>query len=784
MNCPNCGKEINDTATFCPFCGQKIEAERNKQANPSLKGSSEGFKLTPAIIFAGVSLLLLFLIPGLGVVTSIVGILCGIIGMKKPTKKKWAKIGMIASVCLLCCCVGRVVLETSSQSVKNNDRTANNSGQNYSAQVNDVDNNEGDVPNKPDASTEENNTSDTEIDDFTIMIYVIGSDLESAGGAATLDILEIANAKYGDNVNVLLETGGTTKWQNSDLSVDKIQRSELSDGQLIVKDERQLESMCQASVLTEFVSWGAANYPARRYGLVLWDHGGGVLGGYGSDELYPNDRLYIPYIASALKDAGIHFDFIGFDACLMGCFESGFALKDCADYLIASEESEAGIGWYYTDWLSYIGKDANASMADIGRCIVDGLVDKNETDEYWGKDSHKTATLALIDLSKMDNVYVAWKEYLKLNLESLNNGGFANQSKARVNARCYGDRPEKNSYTDMVDMLDYINENALPGTFDIEKSIRECVVYTNSNISGSNGLSVYLPYYYPGALDKVSKPMLKDIGLEDDYFEYFNTFCSALVSGNSDIEYESSTTETLVEVPEVTLPDLLEFVETGDKYSIHFTEDELDTISAIELEYANVDESGEVTRLDSFGSDINPITLTEDGNLIADYDGRYFLLYNSTGNNSMPEVALPYAYVVDHGTYEDGTWYTLRYAPMLLNDTTEIGVLFYCHYKTYDDYAGEVLGYVIDDGNNLEDRVIHDFSVGDVLSYSDYYYVLEESPGPLYKVPFKKLTITDKNGLYFEYFHGDEKKGKRSLCYRYIITDIYQKKHYTGWMLY
>ena len=135
MNCPNCGKEINDTATFCPFCGQKIEAERNKQANPSLKGSSEGFKLTPAIIFAGVSLLLLFLIPGLGVVTSIVGILCGIIGMKKPTKKKWAKIGMIASVCLLCCCVGRVVLETSSQSVKNNDRTANNSGQNYNFKV-------------------------------------------------------------------------------------------------------------------------------------------------------------------------------------------------------------------------------------------------------------------------------------------------------------------------------------------------------------------------------------------------------------------------------------------------------------------------------------------------------------------------------------------------------------------------------------------------------------------------------------------------------------------------
>lgn len=792
MNCPKCGKQINDTATFCPFCGQSVEEKQNIQVRPTPEKSSEGFKLTPAIILAGVSLLLCFLKPGLGIVTSIAGIVCGIVGMKNPNKKKWSKIGMIASICLIVGCFISLAVKSSSQTVKSNDTTAQNGEQNYAVQENNTDNNAGDDESsgKPNVASDDDSKSDVDTDDFTIMIYVVGSNLESGGGAATVDIGEMANAQYGDNVNVLLETGGATEWKNSIVSADKIQRFELTNGQLITKDEKQLVSMCQESELSDFISWGATNYPARRYGLVLWDHGGGVLGGYGVDELYPNDRLYIPNIASAVQGSGVHLEFIGFDACLMGCFESGYALKDCADYMIASEESEAGIGWYYTDWLSYIGKEPNAPMEDLGRCIVDGLVDTNEADEIWGKDSNKTATLALVDLSKMNSVYDAWKQYLSMSLENLKKGGFANQSKARVNARCYGDRPENNTYSDMVDMLDYINENALPGTFDIEKTIRECVVYTNSNISGSNGLSVYLPYYKPSVLSKLSIPMLKDIGFEDEYFEYFNTFCSTLISGNPDIEHEPSQTitEAPAEGPEVTMPDVLQIEDADGKSFVHFTKDQLNTISSIELEYANVNETHKeeegVTILDSFGSDLNPFTLTDEGDLIVDYDGRFFMLYNSTGNNSAPEVAFPYAYLVDSGTYEDGTWYTLRYAPMVLNDKTDIEVLLYCHFKSYDNYSGEVLGYVIEDGSNMADRVVYDFEIGDVIGYSDYYYILEESPGPLYSEPFKKLTINDKNGLYFEYFHNEDAKGKRSLCYRFVVTDIYQKRHYTGWRLY
>lgn len=41
--------------------------------------------------------------------------------------------------------------------------------------------------------------------------------------------------------------------------------------------------------LTRFLSYAAQNYPADRFGLILWDHGNGPLIGYGMDKQYGND---------------------------------------------------------------------------------------------------------------------------------------------------------------------------------------------------------------------------------------------------------------------------------------------------------------------------------------------------------------------------------------------------------------------------------------------------------------------------------------------------------------
>lgn len=36
MNCPKCGKAIEDNHVYCPFCGAKIEAEKKKNSESNM----------------------------------------------------------------------------------------------------------------------------------------------------------------------------------------------------------------------------------------------------------------------------------------------------------------------------------------------------------------------------------------------------------------------------------------------------------------------------------------------------------------------------------------------------------------------------------------------------------------------------------------------------------------------------------------------------------------------------------------------------------------------------
>ena len=76
-------------------------------------------------------------------------------------------------------------------------------------------------------------------------------------------------------------------------------------------------------------------------------------------------------INSALRKGGVKFDFIGFDACLMGTLETALVTEQYADYLIGSEESEPGCGWYYTTWLSQLSKNTSISTVELSKTIID-----------------------------------------------------------------------------------------------------------------------------------------------------------------------------------------------------------------------------------------------------------------------------------------------------------------------------------------------------------------------------------------------------------------------------
>ena len=215
-------------------------------------------------------------------------------------------------------------------------------------------------------------------DTVTMMVYMCGTDLESRSRMGTMDLQEMLDASVSNSkLNVIIYTGGCKQWQNNAVSSSVNQIWQVRNGQLKLLKEDGAKAMTDPNTLSAFIRYCAKNFPANRNMLILWDHGGGSLSGYGYDEKYARSgSMNLSGVNKALQDGGVKYDFIGFDACLMATLETGLMLDSYADYMIASEETEPGVGWYYTNWLKALDKNTSITTLDLGKMIVDEFVEE------------------------------------------------------------------------------------------------------------------------------------------------------------------------------------------------------------------------------------------------------------------------------------------------------------------------------------------------------------------------------------------------------------------------
>ncbi|MBQ1642236.1 MAG: hypothetical protein II104_04240 [Oscillospiraceae bacterium] len=213
-------------------------------------------------------------------------------------------------------------------------------------------------------------------DTVTVMLYMCGTDLESKYGMATSDLKEMASANISDKLNIIVETGGCKRWQISGISNSVNQIYKVETGKLIpLEDNLGSVPMTDPRNLTSFIDYCEENYPADRNILILWDHGGGSISGYGYDEKFTSaSPMSLASLDKALADADCIFDWIGFDACLMATLENAIVCEKYADYLIASEESEPGTGWYYTDWVNQISSNTSTDTLKLSKTLIDSFI--------------------------------------------------------------------------------------------------------------------------------------------------------------------------------------------------------------------------------------------------------------------------------------------------------------------------------------------------------------------------------------------------------------------------
>ena len=64
--------------------------------------------------------------------------------------------------------------------------------------------------------------------------------------------------------------------------------------------------MTDPDTLAGCIQWCAKNYPASRYNLILWDHGGGSISGYGCDEKFASaGSMSLAGLETTLRGAGL-----------------------------------------------------------------------------------------------------------------------------------------------------------------------------------------------------------------------------------------------------------------------------------------------------------------------------------------------------------------------------------------------------------------------------------------------------------------------------------------------
>ncbi len=361
-------------------------------------------------------------------------------------------------------------------------------------------------------------------DTVTVMIYMCGTDLESKYGMATKDLQEILSANISDNVNVIIETGGCKAWKNRSISSTCNQIFKVENKKLrLLEKNAGTASMTDPKNLTKFIDYCEKNYDADRNILILWDHGGGSLTGYGYDEKDTSGAsMTLSKINSALKSADCEFDFIGFDACLMATLETALVCNNYADYLIASEETEPGTGWYYKNWLTELSKNTAVSTVDLGQTIIDDFVSACCSSTPSAK-----VTLSLTDLAELEGtVPESFRDFSSSTNEMIKSDDYKQVSDARAGVRQYAQQSRINQ-VDLVDLAQRIDTDESKA---LAKTLHGCVKYNKSTISRSNGLSIYFPYETTKNV-KSAVASYKDLGIDDEYANCIKSFASLEYGG-------------------------------------------------------------------------------------------------------------------------------------------------------------------------------------------------------------------------------------------------------------
>ncbi len=359
------------------------------------------------------------------------------------------------------------------------------------------------------ASCELNVVEPLSTDAYTIMVYICGSNLESEDGLASADIEEMRSTlNQPEEVNIIIETGGASSWKSNIIKgngTNKVTPSELGryhirDNNFIKDAGLTYKSMGESSTLENFLKWGFEEYPAEKYGLILWNHGG-AMNGCCYDEKANDDNLTADEVEEAVTNAREaaniteKLEFITYDACLMAVQDIAEINSHNFNYMLSSQESEGGYGYDYDAWLPTLYNDPDVNTIELLSVIGDTFLEEE-------KKYYNDQTQSAFDLSKMSAYKTTFEAFAaKARTVVTSSSEWSTFKSAIYSAKKYG-ADERVYPFDIFDVKSAMNK-VKAAYSDLEDeadaviaAVDEVVAYENHHTGTSGcGINLFCPIY-------------------------------------------------------------------------------------------------------------------------------------------------------------------------------------------------------------------------------------------------------------------------------------------------
>jgi len=345
--------------------------------------------------------------------------------------------------------------------------------------------------------------------DWTIMVFVNAkNNLESYGLG---DVNEMEKIGSDNNVNIVAELGRVTGYSSDDGDWTGSRRY------LIQKDadttkitspivmEIPKSDMGSWEYLVGFSKWAMEKYPAKHYVLIVWNHGAGwnkdmdfeSTKGISYDDETGN-HITTPQMSQAMAQIG-KIDIFAMDACLMQMAEVGYEIKDYADYIVASEETEPGDGYTYDTWLGPLAAKPAMSAEELSKTMVNSYTDHYQAINQGGTQSSiKTASFG-----KLAQLLDGWTA------EVMAANDLANVKNARTKAQAFYYSTNKDLYH-FVKLVSDATANAAVAAKgkELMNFLKTDLIVLNratgAKYANATGLAIYIPTSYTTAYDTLA----------------------------------------------------------------------------------------------------------------------------------------------------------------------------------------------------------------------------------------------------------------------------------------